>query len=170
MNSIVLNLLGAFQAKVEGWPVPHFANAKVRALLSYLALESAHAHERVRLVALLWPQLSSESALDNLRKSIYRLHQTLDQAAPNVTPLVAVTRHTLHFVAPPATVDVLNFQTLLAQTHVHQHPSITNCDACLARLTLAVELYQGELLAGFGLPDAPAFEEWLLLWRESLWA
>ncbi len=29
-------------------------------------------------------------------------------------------------------------------------------------------MYHGELLAGFGLADAPAFEEWLLVRRETL--
>ena len=38
----------------------------------------------------------------------------------------------------------------------------------MERLTQAADLYQGELLAGLALADAPAFEEWLLLRRESL--
>ncbi len=123
MNSIVLHLLGGFQAKVDERPITHFANVKVRALLSYLALESAHPHARARLAALLWPRLSSEYALDNLRKSIYRLRQTLERAAPNAAPVVAVIHHTLQFVAPPATVDVLTFQALLQKlgpTSIHR--------------------------------------------------
>jgi DNA-binding SARP family transcriptional activator len=35
-----------------------------------------------------------------------------------------------------------------------------HCDACIARLTKAVELYRGDFLAGLVLSDAPAFDDW----------
>ncbi|MCZ7670400.1 MAG: bacterial transcriptional activator domain-containing protein [Chloroflexi bacterium] len=38
----------------------------------------------------------------------------------------------------------------------------------LHALETAVSLYTGELMAGFSLADAPAFEEWLLAQRERL--
>ncbi|MCO5177917.1 MAG: hypothetical protein M9890_13250 [Thermomicrobiales bacterium] len=36
-----------------------------------------------------------------------------------------------------------------------------------SRSERAAALYQGELLAGFNLPSCEAFEDWLLLKRES---
>ncbi|MCB0108697.1 MAG: hypothetical protein KDE53_22405, partial [Caldilineaceae bacterium] len=48
----------------------------------------------------------------------------------------------------------------------HEHSQLSACASCLARLHEALALYQDELLAGFGLSDAPSFEEWLLLQRE----
>ena len=38
----------------------------------------------------------------------------------------------------------------------------------VADLEAAAALYRGEFLAGFGLPECQAFEEWLLLKREEL--
>ena len=38
----------------------------------------------------------------------------------------------------------------------------------MARLAQAVELYRGDFLAGFALPDSAAFEEWALIRREQL--
>lgn len=56
-----------------------------------------------------------------------------------------------------------------AQSDQHQqlsHPAPASTR--LAQLAEAAALYQGELLANFGVADAPAFEEWLLLRREML--
>ena len=50
----------------------------------------------------------------------------------------------------------------------HRTNSLHHCSACLSQLAQAVALYQDELLAGFSLPDAPAYEEWLALRRELL--
>ena len=38
----------------------------------------------------------------------------------------------------------------------------------LAHLDAAVELYTDDFLAGFTLPDSPAFDEWQFFQRESL--
>jgi hypothetical protein len=38
----------------------------------------------------------------------------------------------------------------------------------LASLHAAVELYRGEFLAGFSVPEAPLFEKWALVERERL--
>ncbi|MFN2201056.1 MAG: ATP-binding protein, partial [Caldilineaceae bacterium] len=39
---------------------------------------------------------------------------------------------------------------------------------CIQSLSAAASLYRGDFLAGFSLPDAPEFETWQLLQRESL--
>jgi len=50
---------------------------------------------------------------------------------------LAVIGQKLRFVAPQATVDVHIFQSLLAETQQHQHPTIAECEECLARLSKA---------------------------------
>jgi DNA-binding SARP family transcriptional activator len=82
--------------------------------------------------------------------------------------LLLSTRQTLHLNAAALTVDVAEFQSLLTACRNHPHPDLAKCEPRLARLAQARALYCGELLAGFGLLNAPAFEEWLLLRRESL--
>jgi predicted ATPase/DNA-binding SARP family transcriptional activator len=65
-------------------------------------------------------------------------------------------------------VDAHHFQELVAKNQVHEHREEGLCTSCLVALTEAVEVYNGELMAGFGLADAPGFDEWLFFERESL--
>jgi predicted ATPase len=60
------------------------------------------------------------------------------------------------------------FQELLAACEAHPHRHLHLCHDCLSRLTQAAAFYRGELLAGFSLSGAFAFEEWLLFTRERL--
>lgn len=169
MTRLVLHCLGAFKATLDAVDLTVFSTDKVRALLIYLALESAQPHRRELLASLFWPEMPQPTALTNLRLALHRLRQTFDKTAPGASAtLLLHTRQTLQLNADFVTVDVASFQTLLAACAVHGHASLHTCDECLARLAQAVDLYQGELLAGFGVKDAPAFEEWLLLRRETL--
>jgi len=165
MDLLELNVLGSFRMKSGGQPVADGAPDKARALLTFLALEGMQA--RTSLSALFWPYLPQEAALDHLRKTLYRLRQRLDKAIPGNDLLIA-DRQSVQLDSRCILVDVLRFQTLLAECDRHAHGTLFACDACLARLAHVVELYQGELLAGLGVGDAPAFEEWLLLRRETL--
>lgn len=82
MTLLALRLLGGFAAEVRGAPFDAFATDKVRALLAYLALESPQAQRRAHLATLFWPDWDERSALANLRKSLFRLRQALEAAAP----------------------------------------------------------------------------------------
>lgn len=78
----------------------------------------------------------------------------------------AGTRQTVQLEPTLVTVDVLTFQLLLAACASHAHEALLGCPDCRVRLQQAVDLYRGELLAGFGLVDVAPFEEWLLLRQE----
>lgn len=169
MTEFYLAFFGPFAVAVNGKPLTNFSTDKVRALLAYLALEPGRTHSRSALAGLFWPELSEKRALSNLRLTLHRLRQTLMDAAPDAgSRLLTITRQSVQFNAVDATVDVDSFQALLAKTEAHLHQNLYSCPACLERLAQAVALYQGELLAGFGLADAFPFEEWLLLRRELL--
>jgi WD40 repeat protein/DNA-binding SARP family transcriptional activator len=166
---VTIRCLGAFEVSLNSLTVTAFPTDKIRALMAYLALETAQPHRREVLAGLLWPEMPQPMALTNLRLALHRLRQTLDQAAPGAgEQLLLSTRQTLHLNPDAAMVDVMTFQALLAACADHPHSRLANCEPCMAHLSQAVELYRGELLAGFGLADAPAFEEWLLLRREML--
>lgn len=171
---IALHCLGTFELTIDATAVTAFPTDKIRALLAYLALEQdnragARLHRREILAGLLWPEMADDMALANLRLAIHRLRQTLDRAAAGTgAALLTSTRQTVQLNPATLAVDVTRFQALLAESAAHEHHDLPGCDACLTKLAQAVELYQGELLAGFGLADAPAFEEWLLLRREML--
>jgi predicted ATPase/DNA-binding SARP family transcriptional activator len=169
MGLLSLTFLGTFAVTTATGVIGGFRTDKVRALLAYLALEGARPQRRERLAALFWPDNDHETALANLRLTLHRLRQTLDAAAPGLAAtLFTITRSAVSFHAPAAQVDVLRFQQLLAECEAHPHDDLHRCDPCLIHLSEAVKLYTGELLAGFGLDDAPEFEEWLLLRRETL--
>lgn len=167
MTYLSLALLGPFRATVGDRPVTAFRSEKVRALLAYLAIESEQPHSRQALAGLLWPDLPTRHSMDNVRVTLYRLRHTLDAARPGLSDqALTVTRQTVQLNAAAVRVDVAQFEAGLA-TAAPPHPLPLNA-ALQTQLAQAVALYQGELLAGFSLADAPAFEEWLLLRREQL--
>ncbi|MBV7333357.1 NACHT domain-containing protein [Chloroflexi bacterium TSY] len=170
--SFTFHFLAKFEIVVGTQPVTDFYSDRARALLAYLALEP-RAHTRIELATLLWPEIGNNYARTNLRNTLYRLRQSIDAAAPGAADqLFTATRQTVQFNAENGRIDVLRFQALLDVTsrqasQQHDSPS-DHSSSRLAQLTEAAALYQGELLPGFDLADAPDFEEWLLLRREML--
>ncbi|MEM7134386.1 MAG: BTAD domain-containing putative transcriptional regulator [Chloroflexota bacterium] len=177
MTSCILYFLGRFEVIVDKTPVIDFHSDKARALLSYLALEP-QIHPRTVLATLLWPEIGDKHARTNLRNTLHRLRQTLDSVDPGVAEQVLmVTRQTVQFNIDNALIDVLRFQKLSdvkpTQTDSavfpqEQIPSDDPARSSLDALNESLALYQGELLPGLNLADAPPFEEWLLLYREML--
>ncbi len=169
MAQLHLSLLGSFQAAVDGRPVTAFPTDKARALLAFLALEPDRPHRRDTLAGLLWPDQTDDDARRNLRQTLHRLKQAVDSAAPGITALLLHADQTTIRLAPAALLlDVAEFRRLLGEVEAHRHRSLSTCQPCMARLAQAAALYRGELLAGFSLPDAAAFEEWQIVQRQAL--
>lgn len=164
-----LTLLGSFELRAADGTVIALPTDKARALCTYLALEAPRPHRRETLAALLWPDILHESALTNLRQTLYRLRLALEQGQPGVAgELLSVDRQTVEPHLQHWWVDALGFTGLLDECERHTHTELANCDDCLDRMAQAVSLYHGELLEGLSLPDAPAFEEWQLFQRGRL--
>jgi predicted ATPase/DNA-binding SARP family transcriptional activator len=153
---------------LDGRTVTDFATDKIRALLFYLAVEAGTSHRREALTGLLWPDQPEERARQNLRQALSSLRQSLgDQGG--TAPFLQVTREAIQFdVASDHWLDVAAFSALVESSHAHRHRRLRACRPCLDRLCQAVELYRGDFLAGFFLPDCDPFEEWALLKREWL--
>ena len=77
MARLSISLLGPFQVALNGEPVTGFKSNKVRALLAYLAVESAQPCPREKLAGLLWPNLPDRAARANLRTTLYDLQQKI---------------------------------------------------------------------------------------------
>jgi DNA-binding SARP family transcriptional activator len=166
---LTLSFFGPYRVAMDDVLVTGFPTDKVRALLAYLAVETDRPHPRSSLATLLWPDMSDEIALSNLRKTLHRLQQTLAASlAPTPEGLFLATRQVIQLNRHACSVDVADFQAHLSAAATHSHRHLHLCRPCLDRLEQAVALYRGELLAGFALPDAEPFEEWLLLRREML--
>ena len=168
MPIATLAVLGSFSLSVQSTAITHFPTEKVRALFAYLALEPCM-HRREALAELLWPENAPGMALKNLRLSLYRVRQVLEAAVPHsAESLLHVTHQMIGLDCNALWVDALHFQGVLRSYEQHQHPGIAECPVCLARLREVAAVYQGELLPDLYVPNAPAFDEWLLLRREGL--
>ncbi|HFC12783.1 MAG TPA: hypothetical protein ENJ56_08055, partial [Anaerolineae bacterium] len=164
MYPLKLALLGSFQATWKQNPLTNFRSDKIRALLAYLAVESDQPHRREQLAVLLWPE--SAYGMRNLRKSLFRLRQTLDNYQVGLSDaLLTITRQTVTLKKSALTLDSVQFEQLLAHVAAHTHHALFSCVSCLEKLEEGVALYRGDFLSGFSLPDCNGFEEWLLFKR-----
>src|SRR5262245_31809445 len=69
--------LGPFEVQRDGVALTRFHGDKVRALLAYLAVESARPHARAVLAGLFWPEQPDDQALRNLTQALIRLREAL---------------------------------------------------------------------------------------------
>jgi serine/threonine-protein kinase len=139
---VELRLLATPDVRIEGRNTPAVpAQPKRLALLAYLAAAVPYGfHRRDTLLALLWPESDQEHARTALRKAVHFLRQELGRE-------VVASRgdEELGLAATRVWCDVREFAARLDQ----------------GALTEALSLYQGDLLPGLFVSEAPEFERWL---------
>lgn len=150
MNHLTVRLLGTPEIKYGERPLS-FPTRKVLALLIYLLVERGM-HSRESLMALLWPETGAQKAAVTLRTTLSRLRRALQPAGD-----------VLIFNAGKVGFDfdraVENDLDWLATAVLPE----TSPDALAAIL----EFDRGEFLAGFSLPDAPEFDTWATIERQT---
>lgn len=117
------------------------AQPKRLALLAYLAIATPRGfHRRDTLLGLFWPDLDADHARSALNQALYYLRRKLgsEVVVSRGAQEVRVDRGRLWC-------DAVAFDEALAAEAPEE----------------AVELYRGDLLRGFHLPDAPDWERWL---------
>ncbi len=134
---------------------------KAMALVVYLAI-TRQPHSRDALATLLWPQSDQSRARADLRRVLSDLHKALGES------WLETTGEEVALQTANLWTDVENFRRLLTASQTHGHPLDAPCPICLRTLTQAVSLYRDDFLAGFTLPDSPAFDEWQFFQTESL--
>ena len=147
MLRLHLTLLGGVQARLESGAAVALPTRKAQALLAYLALPPGRAHPRDKLAALLWGDTADEQARASLRQALFALRKALPAGA------LVSEGESLALDTAAVEVDVGTFERRVGE----------GTPEALA----AAELYQGDLLAGLAVTEAP-FEEWLLGERERL--
>ena len=152
-----LFLFGTPAIECNGRPQP-IQRRKARALLAYLAVTQQN-HSREALAALLWPEYDRPSGLADLSRILSNLRKTLG-ANFFLTDRESVALHG----EADLWVDVVHFREQLESCR----KTTGLDDNCHQKLASAVELYQGDFLTGFTLPDCPDFDEWQLLQTEAL--
>ena len=170
MGQLILRLLGTPEVSHAEQPLT-FQTRKVLALLAFLAVEQG-VHSRDKITALLWPESDEERGKASLRRALSYLRESLDEPShersgnvPLQPPHVLVEHHTLSFnLASDFEIDT---QSLQAAFTLARRRSSGDPRTHLAHLHMGASCYRGNFLDGLSLPDAPDFEDWLLLQRES---
>jgi predicted ATPase/DNA-binding SARP family transcriptional activator len=144
-----LAFLGAPQVELDGRPLAT-DRRKAVALLAYLA-ETGRPHTRDTLAGLLWPDYDQSSALAYLRRTLWELTSSLGQE---------------WFAADRQQVSLVQSDAVWLDSRAFAETVAARAD--LELLVGAVELYRDHFLAGFNLPDAPAFDAWQAQTRQQL--
>lgn len=171
MYYLELMLFGSFAAASPPTPLA-FRSDKVRALLAYLVLHPAHSASRTELLGLLYSDYPDQVGRKNLNLTLTRLRQSLAPVEARMGAefsfLVAEREQVrLNWQPEWHWADVTEFDALQAACQFHPHQSLPHCGQCQPRLRRMVELYRGELLAGWQFADSPGFNEWCL-WQQEI--
>lgn len=147
-----LRVLDHFQLHGPQGPAP-LASRKAIALVTYLALQRDYTARRDVVANLLWEDVDTIQARVNLRQVVATLRKLETPEAPFLVADVDTLRLT-----PSLSTDTGLFERLAS-------------GGTAARAD-AADLYKMDLLAGFSLRDAPAFNEWLSVaqahWRQRV--
>jgi DNA-binding SARP family transcriptional activator len=137
---ISLRALGPVELSVDGRAAPpELLWRKNLALLVYLARSPRHARTRDHLIGMFWGDKPESSARHSLREAIRVLRQAGDETA------IEADADQVRLADGALTTDVETFE---------RH-------ALAGEWSAAAALAVGDFLEGFGLADAPAFEDWL---------
>lgn len=154
-------LFGAPRIERDGESIP-LKRRKTVAILAYLTV-TGRPHSRDALATLLWPEYDQSGARANLRRDLSLLKHTLEEE-------VLVIDRSQVSMDPKSTLwlDVNGFTSKLVLVKDHEHDSLERlCEGCASALEEAVDLYAGDFMEGFTLPDSPAFDEWQFFQAEG---
>lgn len=146
-----LQFFGSPQLRLGGQVINDKISGRSLALLSYLAV-TGRPHTRDRLADLLWDDLTSQQARNNLRYLLPDLRRTIGDYLCIKAETIAFNRQAPHWLDVDALRTIQN-ATPPVSTQAWQQ---------------ALDLYQGEFLAGFRVRNAPNFEAWVTAQQEEL--
>jgi predicted ATPase/DNA-binding SARP family transcriptional activator len=155
-----ISLLGTPRIEHDGVPV-EVDTRKAIALVAYLAVLK-QGQTRDALAGLLWPEYSQSRARAALRRTLSSLGKARAEG------WLRTDRESVTLADDAIWVDVTRFHDLLAECKEHGHPEAEVCLQCLPPLTEAAQLYRDDFMAGFGLRDSIAFDDWQFFQSEGL--
>jgi predicted ATPase/DNA-binding SARP family transcriptional activator len=139
-----------------------FQRRRALALLAYLVVKK-QPQSRDTLHDLIWPTFDRASAQNNLRRELSLLNSSFGE------PLLATDRNRVVFEdSASVQVDVHEFLAHLTHARTLTGSPDYPSPEYITALTQAVAIYSNDFLAGFGLPDSVAFDEWQFFEAESL--
>lgn len=156
-----LFLFGTPRLMHDDQPVK-LARRKSLALLCYLVMHPRPLG-RDTLATLLWGELDQERSRSELRVSLWGINKAIGE------DWLINTRDTVQLNPDkPLWADVRLFEEAINAPKAHHHHADEVCVMCLPQYENAVSLYTHDFLAGFGISNAPEFDDWVMHTAESL--
>ncbi|MBI1743002.1 tetratricopeptide repeat protein [Candidatus Acetothermia bacterium] len=150
MSTLRVSLFGGFHAERDDFAIKNFHSQKTQLLLAYLMVYRQRAHPREVLANLFWED-TPERAAANLRAALHALRQLIEGSRGQFGSYVLSEGGALRFNTQSAYwLDIEAFEHAVAASQK------ASGEEKVVRLREAVELYQGDLLAGF-------YEDWVLI-------
>lgn len=152
MPLLEIRLLGDFQLRSRGDPVPAPATLKAQSLLAYLVVHRDRPSHREALAERFWPERPPERALHSLSTALWHIRRVLPAAG-----FLLSDPHTVQFDAgSDFWLDSAVFRDLVERGRADELPADE-----VARLIEAVALYRGDFLEHF-------YDDWCLEERYAL--
>jgi DNA-binding SARP family transcriptional activator len=156
-----LALLGSPEVRLRGQPL-NLPTRKALALLVYLACEPG-VHPREKLASMLWPDNDETGGRTALRKALGFLTAEFELRGKML--FLNVNRDALSFKSDPSVAHHLQDLELAAKQA--RNPDDADLENLRTSLEQTCDRVRGEFMAGFSLPDAFDFEDWLEVRREA---
>src|SRR5262249_6887798 len=144
-----IELFGGLRVLQGDRVVTRFRTQKTAGLLAYLTFYPHRIHYREILIEAFWPGISPEAGRNSLSVALSSLRQLLEPTGVEAKSVLCADRYTVRLEPSAITTDVAQFEGALRGPE----------DLESARR--AVDLYRGELLAGY-------YEEWIVPEQQRL--
>ncbi len=165
--TLTLHLLGEPQLLFGASSLAESLAGKEQALLYYMACQPDQRFSREHLSTLLWGEVPESRSRYNLRRALWNVRRTLTEVGLVPEECLAVEGSWIQIPsAAPFQVDVHDFEQVLQLPESKSRFSVSS--EMIRRIRRVLDFYRGEFLSGFSVPNAPGFEEWLVLERERL--
>jgi len=139
-------MLGPFEVRTDDGVFADVPGARLRGLLTALALEPGHVVPKAALVDWIWGERPPSGAANALQRLVSRLRKALPEG------LVEGQTDGYRLTVEPGAVDAVRFERLVGQAHNEEG---------LRRVRLlreALALWRGAAMQDVGLPDSAAFD------------
>ncbi len=167
MGKLEISLFGGFFLRNDGRQISGLVSHKTYALIAYLAIESDRPHSRDMLASLFWPNQPDHIALTNLRQTLHRISHVLGTNAGDPSCFL-VSNYDIQFNTNcDCSLDLKQFCNLFEICDKHHSSGTKLCESCLKNLKAVVDLYRGDLLAGFSISGCHDFQWWLTCRQEE---
>ena len=147
MATLEIFFLGDYRILWNKSPLKPFPTKKTRGLFAYLVTHRKRSHTRTQLAGVFWPDYPEDRALRNLSTTLWRIRQVIPEG------YIKVEGERIGFITNSQYwLDFQEFERLCLNSSGPGH---------LAALEKAVDLYQGDFLAGW-------YQDWSLIEVEKL--